>query len=390
MLQLTPAALSGKQYQLGAAYDYAAARAAANANAVANAARVAAAAAGQASAASSTWNSGYVTQRNQANELSKRLKAVAAAADAANKSTGGGGGGGGGGGAAGVNAAQEKRKQLFQDQASALQDQVRELDALTKGWQAAKKQMDDYASSIADAITSQISLASAWQAQQDDQAKEAGEQTGVTWLQAFQQQIADSKALGEALKGLAAQPGVSQALVDQVAGVANSAGVSAATELVKGITGTEGLGAQLSTDLASSMTEAGSVGSLFAQNFYGAGVISANKLVQGMVDTVKESKDALRKLGKAIGEPIADEILKAIRAALAEARVANRGTAGVSSFGATPTLMTTSSSGSGAVRGAYQGSPSINIQTGVGDPVAIARAVQRVLAQGAMRAGAGA
>ena len=211
-------------------------------------------------------------------------------------------------------------------------------------------------------------------------------------MQAFRDQITERTDFAGALRELGSQPGVSQALVDQVANASKQVGPAAAAEIARGLAGTEGLPAVLSQELATLFGESGAVGSIFADAFYSEGINAANNQLQGMKETIAKSEKKLRKLGRKIGEPIADELKKSIKAAIAAATAAATATA--ASY--TPTARVAAQAGapqlqrSGATQPVFTPrslGANITINTGVGDPVAIAREIRMILNQGASRVG---
>ena len=170
-----------------------------------------------------------------------------------------------------------------------------------------------YAESLKGAITGTVSLASAWAAA--EAKAQPGEAFAAEALTAFQKQIGDATGFAKAIGNLAAQPGVSQALIDQLVAVGQAQGPIAGTVLANEIV-SSGLVPELATQLQSLDIFAGATGEAVSAKFYDQGVISATQVLQGISDEIAAQQKALKRLGKNIGEPIGNQITEEISAAI--------------------------------------------------------------------------
>ena len=170
-----------------------------------------------------------------------------------------------------------------------------------------------YAESLKGAITGTVSLASAWAAA--EAKAQPGEAFAAEALTAFQKQIGDATGFAKAIGNLAAQPGVSQALIDQLVAVGQAQGPIAGTVLANEIV-SSGLVPELATQLQSLDIFAGATGEAVSAKFYDQGVISATQVLQGISDEIVAQQKALKRLGKNIGEPIGNQVTQEISDAI--------------------------------------------------------------------------
>jgi hypothetical protein len=187
------------------------------------------------------------------------------------------------------------------------------LDVAQAALDAVKTASYAYAESLKGAITGTVSLASAWAAA--EAKAQPGEAFAAEALTAFQKQIGDATGFAKAIGNLAAQPGVSQALIDQLVAVGQAQGPIAGTVLANEIV-SSGLVPELATQLQSLDIFAGATGEAVSAKFYDQGVISATQVLQGISDEIVAQQKALKRLGKNIGEPIGNQITEEISAAI--------------------------------------------------------------------------
>ena len=187
------------------------------------------------------------------------------------------------------------------------------LDVAQAALDAVKTASYAYAESLKGAITGTVSLASAWAAA--EAKAQPGEAFAAEALTAFQKQIGDATGFAKAIGNLAAQPGVSQALIDQLVAVGQAQGPIAGTVLANEIV-SSGLVPELATQLQSLDIFAGATGEAVSAKFYDQGVISATQVLQGISDEIAAQQKALKRLGKNIGEPIGNQITEEISAAI--------------------------------------------------------------------------
>ena len=170
-----------------------------------------------------------------------------------------------------------------------------------------------YAESLKGAITGTISLASAWAAA--EKKAEPGEAFAANALTAFQAQIGDATGFAKAIGNLAAQPGVSQALIDQLVAVGQSQGPIAGTVLANEMI-SSGLVPELATQLQAIEIFAGKTGVVVSKQFYDQGTEDAVAMLNGISAEIAAQQKSLKQLGANIGEPIADEVTKQIQRAI--------------------------------------------------------------------------
>jgi hypothetical protein len=170
-----------------------------------------------------------------------------------------------------------------------------------------------YAESLKGAITGTISLASAWAAAESK--AQPGEAFAADALTAFQKQIGDATGFAKAIGNLAAQPGVSQALIDQLTAVGQAQGPIAGTILANEMI-SSGLVPTLSSQLKALDIFADETGKAVAATFYDQGVVNAVAVLEGITAEIAAQQKALKKLGKNIGEPIGNEITQEISDAI--------------------------------------------------------------------------
>ena len=187
------------------------------------------------------------------------------------------------------------------------------LDVAQAALDAVKTASYAYAESLKGAISGTVSLASAWAAA-ESKAK-PGDAFAADALTAFQKQIGDATGFAKAIGNLAAQPGVSQALIDQLVAVGQAQGPIAGTVLANEMI-SSGLVPTLAEQLQSLDIFAGATGEAVSAKFYDQGVVSATQVLQGISDEIVAQQKALKKLGKNIGEPIGNEITKEISDAI--------------------------------------------------------------------------
>jgi len=170
-----------------------------------------------------------------------------------------------------------------------------------------------YAQSLKDAITGTISLAAAWSSA-ESKAK-PGEAFAANALTAFQKQIGDATGFATAIGDLAAAPGVSQALLDQLKAVGSSVGPVAGTTLANEII-TSGLAPELSRQLQALDIFADKTGVEVSKKFYDQGTEDAVAMLNGISAEIAAQQKSLKQLGENIGAPIADEVTKQIQRAI--------------------------------------------------------------------------
>lgn len=287
-----------------------------------------------------------------------------AAQDAVTESVAGSGGGGGGGTAGAVDEVSKamlRQNEITERHIAKLDAQMTKLDEAKAKWQA-------YADSVSGALSSGVDVK---QYYEDWKAAVAAGQDVGTLAEYLNRQL---QANVDWAQQLATIPGLdpsspgAQALIQSMAGLGAASGPAFITAFGDASYN------DLATMLTNQQNAASGTGALFADYFYGAGVDSAAAMVTAMAEKIEKDEKKLRRIGERMGEPIGEGIKAAIVAALNEAlaRVA----------------ASTSTGGSGKSTSTYADAPiTVNVTTGIGDPIAIARQIERTLATARLRTG---
>lgn len=280
------------------------------------------------------------------------------------------------------------------DQASAKLDRLKtRYDVLNGRLEEATQKLRDYAQAKSDWISS-VDLGGAIDAQLADVAKRAdldkaiaeaiagGDNEGrakaeaakaglgaaVSWVDAFTKQIQQRKdaatAIDELLKTLNPADTVgNQRLLDQLTQLTPEQAALAATDLVS-----RGLGPAIAAQLSSLDVWANGTAQTWAATFHQPGVDAAQQAVNGITEKLQAATTALFREGKKLGK----SFMQGFEAA----------TAGLPGGVRIPGPQ-------GSLLGAPGGSSPIvvNITTGVGNPIAIAREVEAVLNSSSARLG---
>ena len=195
-----------------------------------------------------------------------------------------------------------------------------ELAAAQGAVDAALAEFNSFASNVNSALGSGINLASAFNSEQAKaEIAESGKVSAETWIAAFQQQLGDAQAAGEALSRLEGElrnqsgeliPGA-EALFQQV--------LTAPTYLIPQVVD-DLINQGLIPNLAGSLNHIfeGPVGEAWAETFRGEGLEASTKLLEGIETQANELKPSFKEVGKGIGAEIRAGIQAEIDAVLAE------------------------------------------------------------------------
>jgi len=145
-------------------------------------------------------------------------------------------------------------------------------DQLRSKLEESRAQFESYATSVSNSITGAISFRDA-----APEFDEQGNLVGGTFIQALQNQATKAAEFATKVKSLIAM-GLSQEALQQVLQAGVTAGTNIANELIAGGAGTI---EQTNELVATTQAAADEVGLLAAQNFYGAGVETAQKTYEG-------------------------------------------------------------------------------------------------------------
>jgi TP901 family phage tail tape measure protein len=172
--------------------------------------------------------------------------------------------------AEGVKAGGEKVRAALQDNFVNWFKETK--DQLKQELDAAKEEFKGFATSVSDSITGAISFSEA-----APQFDEEGNRVGMTFIEALRAQAEKAQTFAARVKELVSL-GLSQDALQQVLAAGVEAGTNIANELIAGgstaITETNDI-------VAATQGAADEAGLLAAQNFYGAGVESAQKTYEG-------------------------------------------------------------------------------------------------------------
>lgn len=267
--------------------------------------------------------------------------------------------------------------------ATALSDAKDEVKA---AWQAFNAYSDEKASwvtgnvSLAAAIESQISQtkrladldraiteafnAGEWEQAAKFQAQRAGETAAVNWVDGFRKQIGDAKSATAAINELMASLNPAdtvgnKALLDALTTLPPGEAAYAARDLVQ-----RGLGPSIAAELSSLQVFAGGVGDSWAAQFYSEGIDAADQQVKGIQNELERRLADLYRQGRRMGKAVKDGYLSVVSSLPANVR------------------------GGGFDSGALGAGPvNITVNAGHGDPVAIARSIDRTLRTASIRTG---
>ena len=367
------------------AYDYA------------NAAQVAAQAAGAAAKPTYTGGtptSGYSKEWTTQSVLALRRQAAEAEkAAAALRKTGGGGSSA----AAGLTAAEKAAKRAgeqFEAMQPKVEKTVTRLQNMASVLAEAQQALNDYAQAKSDWITGGVDLGAAIQQQLDfaanvkdidakiaaaiaagdseGQAKLAAEKAGmgaaVSWSDAFLAQIAQAKGAAQAVDELMKQLNPADAvgnqrLLDALTTLSPEQAQLAASDLVK-----NGLGPQIAAELAGLDVWANGTALTWAQTFYQPGVDAAQTSYDAIKTTLEKRLPDLYALGRKAGKSFMDGYNSMVAGLPKDVRLPKA-----------PELL--------GAAGGGQAPIVVNVTAGIGNPVAIAQEVQRVLASSSARLG---
>lgn len=224
-------------------------------------------------------------------------------------------------GASGLSEANEKLKKSFEAQKDVVQASNTALGDAVGKWNDAKQAVTEYAQNMADKLLGGIDLGSAFEAQ----FNEAGERSGQTLIQAFDDQIAQAKWFANVLGEIKRQ-NADQSLIEQIASLGPGTGGALAQQMI-----TEGLVPTINdkwTEVRTAMQVAGA--GLVPEALLTGQTFAANTVL-GLATQLRDDQDKLKKIGKAMGDVIGTnlkaDIAKAVAEALAAAEAARNAAA---------------------------------------------------------------
>lgn len=345
----------------------------------------------RAAAAEASYNS----SSNQAirNSIAKQVKDMNAANRAAKElaNTMGGGGGGGGGGSIkeATNYIKRTTIKVIGDMANGFEVTATKLDKLNdKHKQFITEGLSELNAAIQEEMTKRKDALAEAEAAYAEAANSIGDTvrgainvrsvvdallgTEEDWKTAWDRTIRNAIDFSNIINQLTAG-GASEELINLVAAQGPDAGVALGSKIIE-----EGMIPKMNEDLASVDAAALGAGEAFAQKFYQPGVDSAQEFLNGMNGWIQSNLKEFYNIGRSMG--------LAMRRGFNAAKPAQ-----ASNYNPTRTLVSVPTgntrSGEATVYAQDSGGTTINITTGVGDPVAIAREVRRILNRGNVRTG---
>ena len=224
-------------------------------------------------------------------------------------------------GASGLSEANEKLKKSFEAQKDVVQASNTALEDAVGKWNDAKQAVTEYAQNMADKLLGGIDLGTAFEAQ----FNEAGERSGQTLIQAFDDQIAQATWFANVLGEIKRQ-NADQSLIEQIASLGPGTGGALAQQMI-----TEGLVPTINdkwTEVRTAMQVAGA--GLVPEALLTGQTFAANTVL-GLATQLRDDQDKLKKIGKAMGDVIGTnlkaDIAKAVAEALAAAEAARNAAA---------------------------------------------------------------
>lgn len=196
------------------------------------------------------------------------------------------------------------RKQI--DLVKSLTSQLKEAE---KGLQAARDKMNGWIDDMAGRITSGIDLSGVLGMAFDD----AGKETGVSLLDAFQKQIDQANWFGDVLKYVRTQGG--EELADAISQMGPEAGGKLAQELID-----KGLVPTFQSKLKEVQEAARSTAAVMTPEWALAGVRDAVTYLTNTQNTLAAATSQLEDMGAAMGKTIGEAAAEEIRKAISEAR----------------------------------------------------------------------
>lgn len=196
------------------------------------------------------------------------------------------------------------RKQI--DLVKSLTSQLKEAE---KGLQAARDKMNGWIDDMAGRITSGIDLSGVLGMAFD----EAGKETGVSLLDAFQKQIDQANWFGDVLKYVRQQGG--EELADAISSMGPEAGGKLGQELID-----KGLVPTFQSKLKTVQEAARSTAAVMTPEWAIAGVRDAVTYLTNTQNTLAAATSQLEDMGAAMGKTIGEAAAEEIRKAISEAR----------------------------------------------------------------------
>lgn len=273
----------------------------------------------------------------------------------------------GGGASSSAAAAENEYADAAERVADAFDKQIDKLNEAINARDAVQELYDNLRDGVNSFLASGVDLGAAFSANAEAQkaAEEAGAAFAGTWVSAFQQQIQDARELDAALSSVLANLNPAdtlgnERLLEQLLTLEPATAKKVADDIVN-----QGIGPALAADLSSLEFDAGSA---WADQFYQAGLDSANATVTAVSNQTRADLAKYKKLGKQAG----DAFMDGYRAAVANLPA-----------GYNPSARTREASSITRSTPVYQ----VTVNAPLGDPVAVSRALEDVLRKSHARTG---
>ena len=273
----------------------------------------------------------------------------------------------GGGASSSAAAAENEYADAAERVADAFDKQIEKLNEAISARDAQQELLDNLRDGINSFLASGVNLGAAFSdnAEAQKAAEEAGAAFAGTWVSAFQQQIQDARELDAALSSVLASLNPAdtlgnERLLEQLLALDPATAKKVADDIVN-----QGIGPALAADLSSLEFDAGTA---WAEQFYQAGLDSANATVTAVSNQTRADLAKYKKLGKQAG----DAFMEGYRAAVASLPA-----------GYNPSPRTREASNITRSTPVYN----VTVNAPLGDPIAVSRALEDVLRKSQARTG---
>ena len=273
----------------------------------------------------------------------------------------------GGGASSAAAAAENKYADAIERVTDGLDKKLEKLDNAIAKRDAVQELYDGLADGINSYLAGSVNIGAAFATNEDAKkaAADAGEAFAGTWVTAFKDQIKDAQELDAALKAVLATLNPAdtlgnERLLEQLLALDPATAKKVADDIVN-----QGIGPALAADLSGLDFDAGTA---WADQFYQAGLDSANNTVTAISNQVQKDLNKYRKIGKKAGDAFMDGYRAAVAGLPAGYNPSRSTRAGDSITRSTPVY-------------------NVTVNAPLGDPIAVSRALEDVLRKSERRTG---
>lgn len=203
----------------------------------------------------------------------------------------------------------EKLLKLFDRKSAALDDLRTKFEEQQNAVEKARGEIEKYIGTIQGQVLGAIDLGAAYESQFDDE----GKATGKTFLESFNEQLAQGEWFGNVLQAIKGQ-GADQKLIEEIASLGPAVGGALGQQLLD-----DGLVQTLNTKFMSAVEAARGVGEAMVPEFAITGYLGAVGMLNETAMQLKADLPKWAKLGNRVGKPIGDQLKSEILASVAEA-----------------------------------------------------------------------